>query len=176
MKSITIKISWIAGVFLVATFILTSGSPLYRLISMIDTFIYFLYLNLAFILGILGFIFFLKYKLYVLNALPNFLTKNILVETISEQVKEVAIDKANEHGKDKFSGIYNKGSQFLEKFSALKYLKSFSVYLIALITAHYLVGNYFIEGIIINAQIGSLLLLNIIFIGYYLYQGNKKVI
>ena len=169
------KLWWIAAAFLLLTFVMTSGSGVYRFISMVDMFIYFIYFNILVIVGLIVINVMVTSKLSLITSLPSFLTKNFLIETIADEIKERGIEKANEFGSNKFERLHKKSTAFLEKFSLFTFFKDLFIYSGAAVLAHMLVSKYFVADftLVINYELLLLLGGNALFIFYYFYDKTN---
>lgn len=171
----SIKLWWITATFLALSFIMTNGSGIYRFISMVDMFIWFIYINIFILVLLIGINIMVISKLTIVTKLPSFLTKNFLVETIAEEVKEAGLEKASKLGAEKFGNAHRKVTETLEKFSLSSILKDLFIYSGAAVLAHMLVNKYFVSDLnfMINNELLMLLAGNTLFILYYFYSEAK---
>ena len=170
MKKIVGKFWIIPMIVLIATYFLTSGSQLYKVINVVDNWIFFLYLGLFINIGLIIINLFVWFYISKFTALPGFLTNSFFVELGADTLKEKGLDKISEYGGKKFSKVNEK----IEKYRLWSQFKRMTLTIASMISSYYLVSKYFIETVSINNEIIGLLVINFGFIGYYFYREIKE--
>lgn len=154
--------------FLIGTYFLTSGGQLYKLINVVDTYIYFIYAQIVFNAVLIALVFFVFAKISALTALPGFITESFVASFAADALKEKGAEVF-----DKMDKIQMLKEKF-ETFSMPSLFLRLGVSLSSLVAAYALVAENGAE-VAFDVKIGALLAVNLFFISHFFYAqlGSK---
>lgn len=161
-----IRLWTVAAFFLIATYLLTSGNQLAKMINVVDTYIYFIYIQIAFTVLLLALVSFVFTKVSAITMLPKFITDNFLTNYVAEGLREKGMEAIDDM--DKIKLIKEK----FDRFSMSSLFVSLVISIASLISAYMLV-NKAGTNVEFNNDIIILLGANTMFMVYFFYEQIK---
>ncbi len=161
-----IRLWSVAAFFLIATYLLSTGSQLNKLINVVDTYIYFIYIQIMVTVLLIALVSFVFTKVSAITMLPKFITDNFITNYAAETLKEKGTDAIEDM--DKIKAIKEK----FDRFSMSSLFISLLISIASLVSAYMLVnrGGVNVE---FNNEIIMLLGANVMFMVYFFYEQIK---